>query len=415
MKNIQHRIALGPIQLKRRFVFSSEITENPGMGGSEFHIIKLAEILSKSNFKVCVIYDGIKPDSSGSIQFVSSNELKGAEFDLLITSVGWVENLGQSLRKTKAVVISHHPFDGRLRNSLANLAQPKVAVNVGRFQYFSNGVSELPSIWLPAFTKVSLSDMSPNPQISASGLTVGHISSLHPSKGFHIALKGWIKFASRPEGSASKLRVIGSSALYDHGMSSASGDSIPISGNYGRKIKSIINAAPENVRARIDFLGLLNSSVQFEIRNWDIAIQNPLGLAEADPMVVQDCLASGVPVIGSALFGMYDYTKYFKGLRAHTAWGVCRRLVSVSLYPTKLENHKLRAKELFLELLRRRPAVDAHWVRLCEDILDGEKDLRGIPIGRKESELVIVLFLARILNFFAVQGEKIKNKIVFRL
>jgi hypothetical protein len=80
-----------------------------------------------------------------------------------------------------------------------------------------------------------------------------------------------------------------------------------------------------------------------------------------------------------------------------------------------LENYRLRAKKLFVELVLRRPEVDVHWVRLCEEVLVGGKDLRGIPIGRKEPELVQVLVLAKVVNFFAVQGEKIKNKIVFRL
>jgi hypothetical protein len=390
---------------------TSSLDSNPGIGGSEFHAVQLALTLAELGLNVTVICEGEAPvfREDQNLVFVEGSNLNSTDFDIVITSVGSVSRLANlGLTTISAILISHHPHDGNLLQDWSSLANPRVLVNVGRYQLMSNRHSGIKSVWLPTFTPPPKT-VSQNLINTGSGkLKVGHLSSLHPSKGFHVALKGWVKYAQASLPNSTSLSVIGSSQLYDSSMTRDQ-NRIPIDGPYGRKLESILAQARDSTQLEVQYLGLVEGGVDTEVQSWDVAVQNPIGLAEADPMVVQDCLRSGVPVIGSSLFGMYDYTRFFPELRAHTAWGVSRKLKLFQKSTEKRREMQERARHVYGGLYERRQTTSSEWVKLLDEVACNMEIRAGLPIGKIELGLVISLTIGTAVNWAAVNAEKIKN------
>lgn len=403
------------MRLPRVAVVEDLASLNPGIGGSEFHSIQLSLELALAGFNVSLLFEGERPRLPDSVRLIhcESSKLRSKDFDILITSVGWVPRLVDlGLTFIPTIVISHHPHDGNLLNSWSSLSYPKMLVNVGRYQLLSNLKKGIPSVWLPAFTNPPSLGQEPVPEVSLSKLRVGHISSLHPSKGFHIALMGWMRFAKTLAKGSTSLTVLGTSKLY--GSSHVTFDNgIPVDGPYGRKLNKIISLSPIALQDNIQFLGLVEGSVDESVKRWEVAIQNPIGLAEADPMVVQDCLRCGVPVIGSSLFGMYDYTRYFPELRAHTPWGISRKLKLLRGNPRLLRRLQIRAVSIYEELFERRSRTVVEWINLLDQVANNLPLSAGISVGEVESRLRVSLFLGRAVNWAAITGERLKKNLEF--
>lgn len=407
----RHKIVVGPVGLTRAIRVASKTTSNPGIGGSEFHAIQLALELSDAGYDVSLLWENQRPKLPAEVRLINcgAEEIQSSDYDVLVASVGSVSRLANlGLTTIPTILISHHPHDGNLLRDWSSLAKPRVLVNVGRYQLMSNRHSGIKSVWLPTFTPPPKT-VSQNLINTGSGkLKVGHLSSLHPSKGFHVALKGWVKFAQASLPNSTSLSVIGSSQLYDSSMARDQ-NRIPIDGPYGRKLESILAQARDSTQQEVQYLGLVEGGVDTEVQSWHVAVQNPIGLAEADPMVVQDCLRSGVPVIGSSLFGMYDYTRFFPELRAHTAWGVSRKLKLFQKSTEKRREMQERARHVYEELYERRQTTSSEWVKLLDEVACNLEIRAGLPVGKIEIGLVISLAIGSAVNWAAVNAEKIKN------
>lgn len=385
-------IVVGPVRLNREICVESHRDSNPGVGGSEFHSCQLAFLLAAAGARVVFEWHGVRPNF---FEWSDSHDLK-TKADLQISNASELVST-KSIFAEKVIIVSHHPHDGWIRRISSRFRDKQlIVVNVGRYQAFSNSLSRLQQVWLPAFSPSSgRTKADIHREAIASDFTVGHISSMHKSKGFHIILKGWLRFAEKHGDIPTQFRVIGSSTLYSGGDDLQM--EIPIAGLYGEQIKRILRKFP-SAAEKVVFLGRVQGSVMAEIESWDIALLNPLGIAEADPIVFHDCTRAGVPVIAGSLFGLYDYMRHFPGLTAHSSFGISRRLHSFITNESLRERAHARVEDLNLSLSERRDAAEKAWIELSSTFVDNKSKIRGLPLGRPEPTLLLRLALGHLLT-----------------
>ena len=198
---------IGPIDIPGTTSVDASEFINPGIGGSEMHSIALASILAK-DFQV-TLWVRTGPIPAGEF-IVARNPINFSDFDLQISFMSNAQY--GSLDSVPLIAISHLPFDEQIES----LPPRTVAIaNIGRFQLLSNAhkakARGIKQIWLPAMLREPHKGHSP--KVQSTRIVAGHISSMHPSKGFLHVLKGWTRYLVKavPE---SQLRVIGGISLY---------------------------------------------------------------------------------------------------------------------------------------------------------------------------------------------------------
>jgi glycosyltransferase involved in cell wall biosynthesis len=242
---------------------------------------------------------------------------------------------------------------------LTRLKTCKAVVNVGEYQLWSNKTQRIPSIWLPGFTFPnggSQSSLTPH----TTDKILGYISSLHPSKGFHLLASKWASIEKvLPE---LTLEVIGGLNLY---QTTKVDPEIPTSPTYAKEIRTKFGG---QVPANVKFLGLIPNPVGHVIQRWSISIMNPSGIGESDPVVVRDCLAEGVPIIGPMRFGLIDYMRHWPELvigRGRKIDRVLEEFFSNDTLRNELRNRALELHQCYLA--RSKSSLDG-WVNLVNSV-----------------------------------------------
>lgn len=348
------KILVGPIALSGRFEVNAKEPNNPGIGGSEYHSIVLATILSRDNDVTLWLISGSLDINGFSIQ----NELLPEDvFDLQISfssCANWM-----TPHPFPLVAISHHPFDSHI------LKLPKrtlVIVNVGDYQLktnsrYANRVG-IPQIWLPVFLRTpnSQSVIRSNPE----PFTVGHVSSLHPSKGFHDVLVAWMDYLS--SGGTGRLEVLGGQSLY--GISETH-PYLPVSKSYGKKLLAIMGG---EVHDSVKFLGRVLGDVGPRIGSWDLAVLNPKGFGESESVSMKDCWRESVPVIAGFRFGQRDYMRLFPELATSSPRNIARIIRDLRDDGRVLRMYKDRALIQYRVLFERGIQSGELWRELCRKI-----------------------------------------------
>jgi hypothetical protein len=193
-----------------------------------------------------------------------------------------------------------------------------------------------------------------------------------------------------------KMQVIGADTLYVGGLEKHDPHELPISGSYGARIQKILSRSTPAWTEHVEFEGLVRDSPIGLINNWQVAIFNPLGFAEADPIVVQDAFSVSTPVIAGTLFGLYDYMRYFPELSAHTSYGISKRLRQLDQDPNLRQSVELRVDEMYGQLLNRRRLTEHLWVEGIASLLRGG-EINGLDVGRKETALRYRLVMGDVL------------------
>lgn len=353
---LHRQVLIGPIDLPSDFKISTGEFHNPGMGGSEFHSILLALELSKSFSAVLWIRGGsLVCDGLETLSELDPTD----SFEIQISFTG--NSLVAVPGEPRLIAISHHPFDENIRH----LPERTVAiVNVGRYQLMTNEpqaiAKGLTQHWLPVFYPPAVSTL---PEVTPNEFfTVGHLSSLHPSKGFHDALKGWMMFARRAL-SPSKLVVMGGMSLYGTKENHAL---LPLGREYGDRLIKIMGG---EVHPSVKFLGLFSGDVSTEIRKWTVAVLNPKAIGESENVSMKDCWRQGVPVISGNYFGHRDYMSDFPELVAGSPRKITRVLNRISKDPQLLLELRHRCFERYKDLANLGLLSRVEWSGLVESVL----------------------------------------------
>ncbi len=366
-------ISVGPIAMPRKGVSIHEGMANPGLGGTEFVTVQEALRLSEVFSDVRLIYmgDGARFGNNLRSERIESLADFHAGDSALVLMPAWYamqlnsEQIGQS----KLVVTSHHPHDGYLPK-IINRLPVSLVLSVGAYTYMSNN-------WLKVPHAYHRNPVTPYKAFSSDRrfdrddgrITVGHVSSLHPSKGFLDVAKAWPTVRRRFPGA--KLEVLGGISMYGE---QEAHEVLPTTRKYGSKILQVLGDTEtiESVR----FYGVVEHGVDKIMANWDLAILNPTGLTEADPASVKDCFRVGVPLLGGYDYGMTDYLRKFPEMQLRSRHEVAKRACRLLARPDDLEKMRLQMAEEWSEIVQTDRRIRRRLIGLLEAVVAGDDESR---------------------------------------
>lgn len=389
------KILVGPINLPGRISVDADNPNNPGIGGSEYHSIVLATILAR-DFEVTLWLKSGSLDASGIriLEDLGADE----DFDLQISFSSMANEV--TPKPYPLVAISHHPFDSHI----LDLPVRTLAIaNVGDYQLKSNirlaKRVGIPQVWLPVFLR------KPQAQViertNASEFVVGHVSSMHPSKGFHDVLAAWMGYLA--EGGIGTLEVLGGQSLY--GLAE-SHPFLPVSKQYGTKLLAIMGG---EVHESVKFLGRVPGDVESRIASWHLAVLNPKGFGESESVSMKDCWRESVPVVAGNRFGQRDYMRLFPTLASSSPRNISRIIKTLSEDSSKLEVLQQQSRLEYQRLYARGVESGNLWRELAFKILEGKSVLNsGMPTSKPSAAL---RFLVR-FEGLQVEAQQLASKLV---
>lgn len=361
-------VTIGPIPLAFDVEVPLAAETNPGIGGSEFFLIRLASFLANSGLTVRVLTVGANLTFADSriftTNFVQSLEESSVKTGVYITNSGIPRAYRGFFQMVDAlIVVSHHPHDGDLR-ALLRSVYPSAIVSLGEYQYISNALVKVPHFWIPGFVQ------KPVLQSNLPSKKIGHISSMHPSKGFHLIARAWVKVQGQMD---LNLEVIGGLSLYGVPEEDSK---FHTSKKYGAKLQKIFQK--DNSLSKVKLMGRVPGDVGEFIQNWRFAVLNPKGTAEADPTSVKDCLRQGVPVVAGFDYGMRHYLKAFPETRLSSPKDLGKKILNLYSHPDLVRILSDRARDYYSHLYERNAEVEAAWLRLVRAVHSNKQSLRSL-------------------------------------
>lgn len=351
------KILVGPIDLPGQISVDSDNPNNPGIGGSEYHSIVLAQILAR-DFEVSLWLRSGSLSSSGLT--IIKNLATVDDFDLQISFSSLANE--ETPKPYPLVAISHHPFDSHI---LDLPSRTLVIANVGDYQLKSNkqlaSRAGIPQLWLPVFLRKPQAHFFE--RTPASGLVVGHLSSLHPSKGFHDVLSAWMNYLAK--GGSGTLEVLGGQSLY--GLVE-SHPTLPVSKKYGARLLSIMGG---KVHESVKFLGRVPGDVESHIAKWHLAVLNPKGFGESESVSMKDCWRESVPVVAGNRFGQRDYMRLFPSLASSSPRKISEIIKVLSEDATTLSALQKQSQVEYQRLYERGVQSGKLWKELVLKIHEG--------------------------------------------
>jgi len=353
------KILIGPINLPGKISVDAQKPNNPGIGGSEYHSIVLASILSTRNEVTLWINSGNLVIAG--IRIVSTLD-SDEDFGLQIS---FSSHANEHVPKPfPLVAISHHPFDSHI----LELPNRTLAIaNVGDYQLKSNSRFAkkvgIPQIWLPVFLRNPQTEL--RRESDGIGFTVGHVSSLHPSKGLHDVVSAWMRYLAI--GGQGTLEILGGQSLY--GLQE-SHSYLPVSKHYGERLLAIMGGSvPDTVK----FLGRVPGDIASRIASWDLAILNPKGFGESESVSMKDCWRESVPVVAGNRYGQRDYMRLFPNLASSKPRAIAKITRELSHDRIRLATLQNQSRREYQLLFERGIQAGELWKELVSSIAEGKK------------------------------------------
>jgi hypothetical protein len=370
-------IFVGPLSFPQKLDWDGVGSKNPGIGGTEFQLLSLAEFLAEKSLGSVNVLCNPVPVISGesSVQFERFDLLSPLPPEsILISPVSSLVQIpAEFTRNTKLIASSHHPHDHDIPKIVRRHA-PLILRCVGAYSYWSNARRGVSSVYLPNLFLSQELDLDP----ASRELAFGHLSSLHPSKGLIVAIAVWNR-ARHLGGSIPKnFEVIGGQAIYDARAQNAS--AALMSPRYEKRVEKLLGEGLKGAGIRL-FGIKSNNDMAPLVANWSGAILNPLGTGEADPASYKDCLAVGVPVFSLGDYGMWDYAKDFPETTSLTLSRLAKKIVRFSMDPALRTMLRIRALQKAAELKLRNSTVLENWSKLLHYMHEGAE----IPSTRRSA------------------------------
>jgi hypothetical protein len=320
------RVSFGPISLPRSGVRIALGQPNPGIGGTEFVTTQTALRLAQSfsNVELSVIGHGIELDGEIETRWQANiTDYSAIGCDIVVMPSWYAQQLSpDQIGDARLIVTSHHPHDGWLRGIVRKLPVSLV-LSVGAYTYRSNRWLGVPHAYHrnPVVPHRSCVTLSPE-RVRSDEPIVGHLSSLHPAKGFLRVAKAWPEILRRFPGA--RLEVVGGIGMYGeldiH-------PEFPTQPQYGEKIAQVL--VDKKVKSSVRFYGIISEGLDEIVSKWDLAILNPTGLTEADPASFKDCFRVGVPVLAGFDYGAVDYLASFPELQIHNPRNLSQQAIGL--------------------------------------------------------------------------------------
>jgi len=353
---------------------------NPGVGGTELTVIRLALKLStiSPNWEIILVNNSI-------VDIVDSpSNLKQTCFDtpqdffqyltpgspsVIVATVSVLKNVPIFLLQQSSqclIAWSHHPFDRDLK-SMATLVKFRAIVCSGVYQYYSNLVSDFRLLHIQDMfilpTPINNNEKKP---LDENQVNIVYLGALIPAKGFLEVAKTWEKLKEKfPK---IRIHVIGSSATYGNESESKL---VPTDLDYATKILKFI---PEEdiYDGNVIFYGNLGVEKFNIIEKCDLAILNPTGQSESFPASPLEIMALGVPVIASDDYGMSDCMRYFPELKINGFQDIPNKVEYLVQDPLRYQELQQRSVAVAQWFSSQNAQIIIRWLRLLDDVFENE-------------------------------------------
>ena len=390
---------------------------NPGVGGTTFTTLRMAELLKKSKTittKKREIYLGILNGENGVFNEMPICNLKKNKtlWDVVVLTGGTIDLLyfkKFNIKCERKIAWLRHPYDwDKIQKSKKLGAE---ILSVGKAQFLTNFLitgnhHRINNIFNSKRIRKAADfdfENTLNKKFKKkTTLRVGYMGALIYSKGFHLLAKEWgnIKRIFKQKNIKVELHVIGGSSLYglseDHQI-------LPCGRAYGELITQLLEGDISN----IFFYGKLDQKRYKIMQNIDIAVANPLGQGEAFPATILEWISLGIPTIAPQSYGFGDVMNYLPQMV----------LKNISHLPNKID---------YLFNLKRQEKIDLfHQNIVLSNMFSAEEELIlakwEFLLGIKNSEIKINGLLNRKIFFIAIKEyinmfllytiDKIKRKL----
>ena len=288
---------------------------NPGIGGTEYCILLLAQVY-KENYPnedviLFVSSDASLPkvDNVVVVEKISTlcDVAKQYEVDMLVISA---VHEGQPLSKTffkeldekkiNAILWGHNFYLSDFCSMVAKCSAVKANVFVGQQQYDRyvdhNIIKKSPYIYnMYPMTQVGK-------RIDIENHSVTYIGSLVPTKGFHVLADAWKEILKCVPDAT--LNVIGSGKLY--GRNSKLGRYNIADEEYEAAFIPGVTDEKGQILPSIHFMGVLGTEKNEVIQHTCVGVVNPTGRTETFGISALDFESQAVPVVTIAKGGFLD-------------------------------------------------------------------------------------------------------------
>lgn len=300
----------------------SDLTKgNPGIGGTEYCILLLAQLYKQYYPEHEVFLFANKTGNLPKVDLgIVTQDLDtilkkfvevGADI-LVISAV----NCGMPLpdaffdsiteRKIKTVIWGHNYYLSDFCDKLAKSPYVKANVFVGRQQYDRYIDHKLIHKSTCIYNMYPLKDKPGRKALTNHSVT--YIGSLVPTKGFHILASSWKRVLQQVPDAT--LNVIGSGKLYDR--DSKLGKYGIAEEKYENKFMSGLLDEKGNILPSVHFFGVMGAEKDDVISETAVGIVNPIGRTETFGISALDFESLGVPVVTIAKGGFLDTVLHHK-------------------------------------------------------------------------------------------------------
>jgi glycosyltransferase involved in cell wall biosynthesis len=364
---------------------------NPGIGGTQFTRIRLAdefarrfpqhtvELVSDHAFSVFDAPENLRQVTVERFEdhlVVLADD--GDEWVLTGPSMLLCRLEPAVIRRvaSRTIMTSHLMYDCDLWEA-ERIARFGAVAGVGAYHYHSlrprSPRTYLRDLFLPGWSQPpSAPDVTLN-ESRAGQFRIVHLGALLPLKGFHDLARMWPDLRDRiPD---VQLDVIGGSETYGREVTHPD---IPTGLEFGDRILRHIPL--KDVRSgRVVFHGNLGASKEAVIRRADVAVLNVTGRPECFPAALLECLDLGVPVVGSAAYGLWDGMRHFPEMTTVSPAEVVDRVVALAADPHLRRRLAVRAQAVGQGFRDENTAILDRWEEVATAILEQRRPARFTP------------------------------------
>lgn len=289
---------------------SDPIKGNPGVGGTEYCSLLLAQALKIYRPEIyCTLLvekEGRLPavDEITVIHSFAEVPEKAEQSDILIVpSLRNGEELSQKFfdsLHTKTIIWGHNFYYSDYCDRIADCNAIKANVFVGRQQYdryIDHRIIEKSTYIYHMYPSESI-----KVRASAGSHQVTYIGSIVPSKGFQVLAKAWKDILR--EVPDAELNIIGSGKLYDR--NAALGKYDIAEKNFEDSFMPYLTDESGKILSSVHFLGVMGQEKEDVILSTGVGVVNPTGRTETFGISALDFESRGVPVVTIAKGGFLD-------------------------------------------------------------------------------------------------------------
>lgn len=371
------------IYIDNRNISSVDCTDlskgNPGIGGTEYCILLLAQMIKCYHKEIEVILlvekKGCLPKVDEILLVNGLNDVSkiAKKADILVISSRRDGNpLPQTFfnqldeNKVKTVLWGHNYYYSDYCNRIANCNAIRANVFVGRQQY-DRYVDH--KIILKSTYIYNMYPMEKKQKRKFENQhTVTYIGSLVPEKGFQVLAAAWKKIiAEVPD---AQLNVIGSGKLYSR--NSKLGKYKIAEEHFENQFMRCLIDDAGKILPSVNFLGVMGAEKDNVILETGVGVVNPTGRTETFGISALDFESMGVPVVTIAKGGFLDTVIDHKtGILSRNVSGIADAIITL-LKNSNMNKHYghagIKLAENFVPSL-----IIEEWINLFFKILNDEK------------------------------------------